>query len=210
MAPSSEVAPPSEPSGRWQRTGYLALAASGLVLATAFGAVAQVTSSDGQDTADGDDSSQVTNTGNNGQTPELDNPAPAATTEMVDGKPVPGERPGRPSPTVTTSISIGPDGTPTRVTTTQENPQRPPQSSSRDDLPSRPDPDPTTTRPDPTSGPDPTTTTEPEPEPTTEPPPSSDTEEPSAPPSPTPGPTSGSDQPSSSDASSSGSATAEN
>ncbi|KID31086.1 hypothetical protein HQ32_01773 [Prauserella sp. Am3] len=210
MAPSSEVAPPSEPSGRWQRTGYLALAASGLVLATAFGAVAQVTSSDGQDTADGDDSSQVTNTGNNGQTPELDNPAPAATTEMVDGKPVPGERPGRPSPTVTTSISIGPDGTPTRVTTTQENPQRPPQSSSRDDLPSRPDPDPTTTRPDPTSEPDPTTSN---------PPPSSDTSEPSDPPpsepspsepEPTPDPTSGSGEPPSSDTSSSGSATAEN
>ncbi|TWH22861.1 hypothetical protein [Prauserella rugosa] len=208
MAPSSEVAPPSEPSGRWQRTGYLALAASGLVLATAFGAVAQVTSSDGQDTADGDDSSQVTNTGNNGQTPELDNPAPAATTEMVDGKPVPGERPGRPSPTVTTSISIGPDGTPTRVTTTQENPQRPPQSSSRDDLPSRPDPDPTTTRPDPTSEPDPTTSN---------PPPSSDTSEPSDPPpsepspsEPEPDPTSGSGEPPSSDTSSSGSATAEN
>ncbi|GAA1240626.1 hypothetical protein GCM10009676_26970 [Prauserella halophila] len=132
MAPSNgEVAPPREPSGRWQRTGYLALAASGLVLATAFGALAQVTTG-GEDraAADGDETSRIENAGNDGDTTELDQPAPGATTEMVDGKPVPVETSTSASGTSTT-ISIGPDGTPTTVVTTTDY-QRPP-SSAKDD-----------------------------------------------------------------------------
>ncbi|MFF5990139.1 hypothetical protein [Prauserella flavalba] len=183
--PRAEVAPPRESTGKLQRTGYIALAASGLVLATAFGAVAQVMggTSDSPDAVDRTASQSTGNSGGNGG-PELvpGQAIPGQTQIMVDGVAVTGTLPPA-TTSPTTVVSVGPDGmttttviTPTRSSSSNTRPGTPPPGGSDSELP--PTTRPTTTRPDPTtSDPEPTTTTpppttteptttEPEPEPT--------------------------------------------
>ncbi|PXY24224.1 hypothetical protein [Prauserella flavalba] len=165
--PRAEVAPPRESTGKLQRTGYIALAASGLVLATAFGAVAQVMggTSDSPDAVDRTASQSTGNSGGNGG-PELvpGQAIPGQTQIMVDGVAVTGTLPPA-TTSPTTVVSVGPDGmttttviTPTRSSSSNTRPGTPPPGGSDSELPP-------TTRPT-TDAPDPTTP------PTTTPPPS--------------------------------------
>lgn len=172
--PRSEVAPPPESTARGQRTGYLALAASGVVLATAFGTVAQFLDpgSTAVDTVATAPTSHDGNTGSGGTELVPGQAVPGETTVVIDGVAVTGTLP--PSATSpTTVVSTGPDGKttttvitpPKRRTTTSAagststssgkptNPgtQLPPSSSSEDPEPSDPPTEPPPT--DPTESP---------------------------------------------------------
>lgn len=110
VGPRASLAPPRESNGLSQRTGYAVLAASGLVVATAFAVVAQLA---GPGTA-----SDIAGPHGNGQgtTPEgqviQGNGVPGGPM-TIPGAGAPGEV--RPFAAPTTVISVGPDG---RVTTT--------------------------------------------------------------------------------------------
>ncbi|ASR34716.1 hypothetical protein BAY61_06685 [Prauserella marina] len=183
----AEVAPPREStgSGKLQRTGYLALAASGLVLATAFGAVAQITGGTGE--------AESRTTANDsydqgGRQLVPGQAVPGETTVMIDGVAVTGTLP--PSTTSpTTVVRVGPDG---HSTTTVVTPSR--SSSSSSSSQSRSD----SHTPGPTGSSSelpPTSTTDP----TTPPPSTSDPTDPSEPTDPPTDPTDPTDPPSSDD-----------
>ncbi|MEY7971513.1 hypothetical protein AB8O38_05875 [Saccharomonospora xinjiangensis] len=107
--PRDEVAPPREFAGRLHRTGYLALAASGLALCTAFAAVAQII----QPVASDQQTTQTGRSTGGGEPTQLvpGEAVPADTTVVIDGVAVTGELP--------TSSS-----TPTTIVTTDENGNR--------------------------------------------------------------------------------------
>ncbi|NIJ13618.1 hypothetical protein FHU38_003962 [Saccharomonospora amisosensis] len=156
--PRPEVAPPSEPEGRLSRTGYLALAVSGLVVVTALAAVAQVLAP--QDSpAEDRMTAQTGRTDNSGATGGAQvvpgEAVPGQTTVLVDGVAVSGTMP----PTTTsrtTTVSDSPD----RKTRTSEQPppsrtsQRPTSSGENTTIPptnTKPTTTTTTTTPSPTS-----------------------------------------------------------
>lgn len=125
--PRPEIAPPSEHEGRLSRTGYLALAVSGLVVVTAFAAVAQVLAP--QDPpADDRTTAQTGRTDNSGATGGAEvvpgEAVPGQTTVLVDGVAVTGTMPH--SDTAgTTTVSDNPDRT------TRSSEQPPPRRSSQ-------------------------------------------------------------------------------
>ncbi|PRX48347.1 hypothetical protein B0I33_104163 [Prauserella shujinwangii] len=190
--PRAEVAPPRESAGTFQRTGYLALAVSGLLLATAFGAIAQV-AGPSETVEAGGDGATVRNGAASGQQggPQLvpGQAIPGETTILVDGVAVTGTLP--PSTTApTTVVSKGPDGQTTTTVITPSATGTTPGSGRSDHTPSpggggRPV-DPGTSIPGTTSTQQPTTTTPPDTGSSTppdsgesSPPPGSDTSEPS-------------------------------
>lgn len=108
-----ELAPPRESPGRLHRTGYLALTAAGLLVCTAFAAVAQVTAPE-EDTGDHRAAPTDRLTDDNrsgGGGPELipGQAVPADTTVVVDGVPVTGTLPSS-TDAPTTVIRVGDDG----------------------------------------------------------------------------------------------------
>ncbi|MBN6033429.1 hypothetical protein [Amycolatopsis sp. 195334CR] len=153
------VAPPREPGGRLHRTGYVILAASGLALATAFGAVAQFSSPSSAD--DAPPALQANPGGGPGAlVPGQPQPGPV----MVSGVPVPGTSP---SAAPTTIVTTGPDGVPTTTVVTPPPappaPGNPPGPGDPPQPPSTPTGKPTTIPPTtskptdpPTSDPSPT------------------------------------------------------
>ncbi len=192
-----QVAPPREFAGRLHRTGYLALAASGLALCTAFAAVAQIIQ---PETTELTPTTQTRHsTGGGGPTEIVPGQAvPAETTVVIDGVAVTGEMPAS-------------SGSPTTIITTDENgnrrtsvytppPNQPPPGSpdngngdgdgngdgnggSNDG--EQPNPEPPGNHP----GPNPSNTPEPEPEP--EPEPTDPEPEPSSPSTDEPSPSTG-------------------
>lgn len=123
--PRAEVAPPREATSKLYRTGYVALAASGLLLATAFGAIAQVAGPGGN----------TPNASGAAGVRSADRSSPESGPMLVPGQAIPGETrilidgvavtgtlpPSTTSPT--TVVSTGPDG---RTTTTVITPSRTP------------------------------------------------------------------------------------
>lgn len=108
-----ELAPPRESPGRLHRTGYLALTAAGLLVCTAFAAVAQVAAPE-EDTGDHraaptDGLTDDNRSGGGG--PELipGQAVPADTTVVVDGVPVTGTLPSS-TDAPTTVVRVGDDG----------------------------------------------------------------------------------------------------
>jgi hypothetical protein len=138
-----EVAPPRDSSARAHRSGYILLAASGVVLATAFGGLAELTASSGTPGIQSGNS-------NSGAQLVPGTPTPGQETITVSGDAQPA------SSTTTTAPSTGPDGKPS--TSAKSSGGAP--TSSNDTVPTtttpRQDP-PTTTTPKPTT----TTTTPP-------------------------------------------------
>ncbi|MGA6168399.1 hypothetical protein [Amycolatopsis magusensis] len=132
------VAPPREPGGRLHRTGYVILAASGLALATAFGAIAQFSS---PSSADG--VPPALQAGPGGGPGALVPPPVNQDPVLVSGVPVPGTSP---SAAPTTIVTTGPDGVPTTTVVTPPpappapgnppGPGDPPKPPSSDDPPS--------------------------------------------------------------------------
>lgn len=120
--PRPEVAPPGESGGRLSRTGYIALAVSGLVLVTAFAAVAQVLAPD-DSPADDRMTAQTGRTDNSGATGGADvvsgEAVPGETTVLVDGVAVTGTMPT--STTTTTTVADEPRGP--RPTSTRKTPR---------------------------------------------------------------------------------------
>ena len=98
----AEVAPPRDSSSRAKRNGYVLLAVSGVVLATAFGGLAQLSSS--TDSASGDIKGGNANSASG---PQLipGNPVPGTTTVNGTAQPDPATSP-------TAVVTVGPDGTP--------------------------------------------------------------------------------------------------
>jgi hypothetical protein len=96
----TEVAPPRDPASRAKRNGYVLLAASGVVLATAFGGIAQLASSS---------SSASDLKGGNSNS--------ASGPQLIPGSAVPGTMTvsgvAQPDPSTspTAVVSVGPDGT---------------------------------------------------------------------------------------------------
>lgn len=99
----AEVAPPRDSSSRSKRNGYVLLAVSGVVLATAFGGLAQLSSSS-TNTASGDFPGGNANSASG---PQLipGNPVPGTTTVNGTAQPDPATSP-------TAVVSVGPDGKP--------------------------------------------------------------------------------------------------
>ncbi|WP_199430357.1 hypothetical protein [Qaidamihabitans albus] len=127
--PRAEVAPPRESAARFQRVGYIALAASGLLLATAFGAIAQVAGPGDPENEGRVPTQHAGNAGPNGGPQLVPGQAiPGETTIMIDGVAVTGTLPTT-TTAPTTVVSTGPDGqrTTTVLTpseTTNNNPGR--------------------------------------------------------------------------------------
>lgn len=99
----AELSPPRDPSSRVKRSGYVLLAASGVVLATAFGGIAQL-ASPSSTSASGDIKAGNANS--------------SASPELIPGNAVPGTMTvsgaaqADPSTSPTAVVSVGPDGTP--------------------------------------------------------------------------------------------------
>lgn len=172
--PRDQVAPPRESAGRLHRTGYLALAASGLALCTAFAAVAQIVQ---PETTGNTQTTQPGRSSGGGEPAEIvpGQAEPAETTVVIDGVAVTGSISAT-SETPTTVITTDENGTrhttvhtpsPSQPTRSSDNggggstkpeptdptddpgpnPTDPPEPS--DSAPSEPDPEPDPTDPEP-------------------------------------------------------------
>jgi hypothetical protein len=136
-SPRGETAPPITPSEKVQRSGYAMLAVSGLVVATAFGAVAELAGSGFTEASSGPPPAQGTAPSGGSQLIP-GNGVPGTGTMTITGVAEAGTLPSSSAPT--TVVTIGPDGTPT--TTVLPPPPVPPGTpgqpgtSGRSDLPS--------------------------------------------------------------------------
>lgn len=104
----AEAAPPRESGARLHRTGFLLLAASGLVLTTGFAAVAQISSPNAESSA------TAPQRGPGGPLRIPGNAQPGQGSVTINGEAVPGD-PNAPSSSAspTTVVTIGTDGHPT-------------------------------------------------------------------------------------------------
>jgi hypothetical protein len=110
--PRPEVSPPRESSARALRGGYVALSVSGLVLVTAFAAVAQIAGGGESSNAQARTAAHGKGTGNgsSGSTELVPGQAvPGETKIVVDGVAVTGSMPTE-TTAPTTVVSVGPDG----------------------------------------------------------------------------------------------------
>lgn len=176
--PRDQVAPPRESAGRLHRTGYLALAASGLALCTAFAAVAQIVQ---PETTGNTQTTQTGRSSGGGEPAEIvpGQAEPAETTVVIDGVAVTGSISAT-SETPTTVITTDENGT-RHTTVHTPSPSQPTRSSDNGGGGStKPEPtDPTDDPgPNPTDPPEPSDPTPSEPDPGPDPTESESTETP--------------------------------